>query len=1152
MDGVTPARAMPSSRYGATDAGAAWNPTRARRWQRSSASMRWLTWLTVAVVAAVAIACSRATLEATMGDASLMFARAIGVRGDGDGWRGTRLLTTRELEALGASVRRDGRFAKELLARERRGEIRVMDPFEALEEARMSVSDETSALGGFFDFLSDWAKSLKKLTGKFWRRYVAKYVKHVASAANSAYENANLKNVITDVNEGLGDATNFVKKSATSAYYNYGVDAVRHFESVGDAMESAVNDVAELGEVVATQVSSGAIDAFECASGALDEMYDQTSGFVNDAVDVIEDQVEQMVDFVGDVIAMLELLFGGLECLASQDLLFDFARELHKMQSKDSVTSLVKNIREQTKDGGFNKYLEQMDDTLCHATWIKLFPNVNTVANAFKSFAIALRSACPAIGKAGNLPAFTFGVDVGVDVNSGLATKGLSTEVGVGLDLNGRQFCYAAGCVKSGGVALAFPGASAGASAVLTGYKDITMVPGRAEFLTLGFGINIPPPIKISFDVALTYVYADPSLANFAGVSISYEVGGASPDSPVTLEISQGFCQAICIEKHGGDCGSSEGALLGTHLHPTNSSWQPFALLGKPFPFFMEDSTAKCYLNRYADLFRRFGEDLDAAKNHFQEIGQHEGRIAHCSISDADLKCYLARYADLPWSQPNDGRTHFFKWGWKQGRTVKCAGDVDRYKYNFDDAEMMYDYDAVCYIDNYADVRKAFGFDLTKAKTHYLVRGIQEKRKAICTREPVIDDVDAMCFASNFWDVHRYYGQYPGRNAVPTDLPNIKTFMRATHKQEARKKLSKCERVTRADFKCYLERYPDVPRSNDDDFEAARRHWLQTGWKEGKNPRCASRPHFYRHAMEGKHWPYIRDDDAQCYLDRYPDIAKKYRHLHGQAKLNEAKKHYIVIGRRMRRDPTCAGPNEATKCYIARYSDVRREYSTHKSLEKAAHHMRSVGVDEERDTQCALTNDDLRCYVTRYPDLKEKFKDDLALAREHFFSEGYKTGLNPNCDAPKFFKTFTGQRVHADLSWTLNNERGFKQCQDDCLANPMCVGINYETGKCWIKGTATSKPLSYDVLVESRAQFYYRAVDGFSPSGTGDRTRGIIGSPTRNVNSLDACAKLCRDESECIGFSFHSRGLCQLKRWSGLSFEWSSNGWMFYRKLVVA
>ena len=1120
------------------------------RLMRSRATdARWLTW-GAGVRRAVAVAVLVSAVAAVAVSSSGEFFDAMWSRGGALEERSTRLMTARELEAVVRTDVRSRRFQRELEERERRGDVHVMDPALALEEAVRA--GDPAELGGFFDFFKDWTKKLKKLTGKLWRRHLAKYVKHVANAANTVYENTRLKNVVTDINEGVGDATNFVKDSTTSAYYNFGNTVVRHVESSVDGFGSIVNEVADLGEACAKQVSSGAIEAFESASGGLDTLYDQTTGFINDAVDVIEEQVDQIVDFVGDVIEILKLLFGGLECLASQDLLFDFAKELSKAQSKDSVSTMLKNIREETKGGGLNKYLNEMDDALCHATWIKLFPNVNLVANAFKSFAFALREACPAIGKAGNLPAFTFGIDVGADVTAFGAVKGISTEVGVGLDLNGRQFCYAAGCVKSNGFAVSLPGASGSAAVVLTGYKEIGSVPGRAEFLTLGFGIDIPSPLPpLDFDVALTYVYVDPSLSNFAGVSISYEVGsdGGAPNLPITLEISQGTCEAICIEKHGGDCGSSEGAFLGTHLHPSNSSWEPFALLGKPTPFYMDDMTAKCYLNRYADIFKKFGTDLEAAKAHFHDVGQHEGRIAHCSISDADLKCYLARYEDLPWSQPNDGRVHFFDKGWSEGRTVKCAGDVDRYKYNFGDAELMYDYDAVCYIDNYDDVRKAFGFDLTKAKTHYFIKGASEKRKAICSREPVIDNLDAMCFAANFWDIHRYFGQYPGRASQPTDIANIKTFMRVHHKQEARKKLSKCERVSDSDLRCYLERYPEVPRAHDNDIEAARRHWLHSGWKEGKNPKCDSRPHFYRHAMKDKHWPYIRDDDAQCYLDRYPDIAKKYGLLAGQSKLNQAKLHYIKIGRRFRRDPTCAGRHEATKCYIARYDDVRKAYTQHKSLAKASEHMRTIGVQEEREMRCALSNEDLRCYMARYPHLKTKFDGDTALAREHFFSEGFEQGYNPKCELAKFYKTFTGDRIHGNLDWTLNGERGLKKCQDDCLVNPKCVGISYVSGRCHTKGSHAS----YDVVPppDRRDQFYWRNIEGFFPDGNGDRQSGIIGSPhTKHVKGIEECAQLCRDNTACVGISFHSSGLCQLKGWSGLTHDWHANGWQFYRKIV--
>jgi hypothetical protein len=211
--------------------------------------------------------------------------------------------------------------------------------------------------------------------------------------------------------------------------------------------------------------------------------------------------------------------------------------------------------------------------------------------------------------------------------------------------------------------------------------------------------------------------------------------------------------------------------------------------------------------------------------------------------------------------------------------------------------------------------------------------------------------------------------------------------------------------------------------------------------------------------------------------------------------------------------------------------------------------MRTIGVQEERETRCALSNDDLRCYMARYPALQSKFDGDTALAREYFFSEGFKHGDDPKCEPTQFYKTFTGDRVHGNLDWTLNGERGLKKCQDDCLANPKCVAISYTAGRCHTKGTASS----YDVVAppERRDQFYWRHVKGFSTDGNGDRGRGNIGTPhTKNVAGIEDCAQMCRENEACVGFSFHSNGHCQLKGWSGLDHHWSANHWQFYRKIV--
>lgn len=61
----------------------------------------------------------------------------------------------------------------------------------------------------------------------------------------------------------------------------------------------------------------------------------------------------------------------------------------------------------------------------------------------------------------------------------------------------------------------------------------------------------------------------------------------------------------------------------------------------------------------------------------------------------------------------------------------------------------------------------------------------------------------------------------------------------------------------------------------------------------------------------------MTDEEARCYLDRYPDLAAAVSTLAG------ARKHWRDHGEREKRTKGCEGPltDEEAKCYLERYAD---------------------------------------------------------------------------------------------------------------------------------------------------------------------------------------------------------------------------------------
>lgn len=49
-----------------------------------------------------------------------------------------------------------------------------------------------------------------------------------------------------------------------------------------------------------------------------------------------------------------------------------------------------------------------------------------------------------------------------------------------------------------------------------------------------------------------------------------------------------------------------------------------------PSPPPLNDEQAQCYLDRYPDLQEAFGDDLNAARRHWNDHGRREGRTHEC------------------------------------------------------------------------------------------------------------------------------------------------------------------------------------------------------------------------------------------------------------------------------------------------------------------------------------------------------------------------------------------------------------------------------------------------------------------------------------------------------------------------------------------
>lgn len=116
------------------------------------------------------------------------------------------------------------------------------------------------------------------------------------------------------------------------------------------------------------------------------------------------------------------------------------------------------------------------------------------------------------------------------------------------------------------------------------------------------------------------------------------------------------------------------------------------------------------YVNCYPDLKAAFGNDANAAYNHYLTYGIKEGRIASPVF---DVKTYIRNYPDLQAAFGDNyeaAYNHFLTNGMNEGRLASDSFNVQ------------------VYIANYPDLQAAFGNDVAGAYNHYLNYGMAEGR----------------------------------------------------------------------------------------------------------------------------------------------------------------------------------------------------------------------------------------------------------------------------------------------------------------------------------------------------------------------------------------------------------------------------------------
>ncbi len=397
--------------------------------------------------------------------------------------------------------------------------------------------------------------------------------------------------------------------------------------------------------------------------------------------------------------------------------------------------------------------------------------------------------------------------------------------------------------------------------------------------------------------------------------------------------------------------------------------------------YFEMDETAKYeaifdaeyYAGRYADLASAFGKNKMALLNHFLNNGMREGRQGCESF---DVFSYKRQYADLRIAYGNDLKSyymHYLKYGKNEGRQGTGCTTLQNPVTVYQGVNYAAVYNYQYYVDNYADLKHAFGEDDVAALSHFVYWGMKEGRQGIGS-----------------FDVRSYKNQYADlRIAFGSNLKSYYTHYMNNGKREGRagtgcttllNPITTYQGVNYGDiydYSYYLRNHPEVQSSIGNDDVAVLEYFIKTGMSQGHQAK--------------------ETFDVRSYKNQYVDLRNAFG-----SDLKSYYMHYMYHGRKEGRAGTgCTSVMNPTTVY--RGVDYRDIYDYNYYLNNYPEVQSSVGNDDVAVLEYFINTGmsqghqaketfDVRSYKNQYADLRNAFGSDLKSYYMHYMYHGRKEG----------------------------------------------------------------------------------------------------------------------------------------------------------------
>lgn len=248
------------------------------------------------------------------------------------------------------------------------------------------------------------------------------------------------------------------------------------------------------------------------------------------------------------------------------------------------------------------------------------------------------------------------------------------------------------------------------------------------------------------------------------------------------------------------------------------------------------------YINRYSDLKAAFGNDKNAALEHFVNCGMNEGRQG---CENFDVFSYRNANYDLKLAFGKDLKAyyiHYINYGKNEGRTAKGVTEVlyPDTVYNGVDYSAVYNYNY--YIGHNPDVKAAYGNDDSAILAHFVNCGMNEGRQAS-------KDFDVFSYRNAYRDLRSvfgndlksYYMHYinsgKAEGRIATGVSTLQNALTVYNGVDYAKVY---------DYNYYISSYPDIKSAFNGDEVQTLDHFVNFGMKEGRQAKANFNVRYYR------------------------------------------------------------------------------------------------------------------------------------------------------------------------------------------------------------------------------------------------------------------------------------------------------------------